>query len=109
MKIWRLSFVLVMSILILACSTLNNLPYFGKAADPATTALPTPVPITLTPTPSPTPLPTPTPIPAVRVELGDSSRFKGDWEKSLLEYQTALDSSPDSQVQRAALLGMGRS
>ena len=49
----------------------------------------------------------PTPIPAVRVEIGDQSRFKGDWDGSLSEYQTALDSSSDPLVQSAALLGIG--
>lgn len=109
MKIRQLSAVLALSLLILACSTLSDLPGLGRLADPAATPAPTVEPVPPTPTPSPTPPPTPTPIPAVRVEIGDTSRIKGDWEQARLEYQTALDTSPDPQVQSAATLGIGRS
>jgi soluble lytic murein transglycosylase len=106
----RLSFaILILCLLALACSSLNGVQVFGIPVGPAIDASPTPTAIPSTPTPTPTPLPTPTPVPAVRVELGDTSRFHGDWEQAQLEYQTALDSSPDPQVQSAAMLGIGRS
>jgi len=101
--------ILALCLLLLACSSLSSLPYFGSSADPAATASPTVVVVPPSPTPSPTPLPTPTPIPAVRVELGEASRIKGDWDQAQREYQTALESSPDLQVQSAAMLGIGRS
>ncbi|MCK4897535.1 MAG: transglycosylase SLT domain-containing protein, partial [Anaerolineales bacterium] len=43
-----------------------------------------------------------------RVESGDRARFTGDWEKAIIEYQIARDSSPDPDIQIAALLGIGR-
>lgn len=57
------------------------------------------------------PLPSPTPAPSLeaRVEAADLSFFYGDWEEALAEYQRALNDSPDSGLQSAALLGMGRS
>ena len=87
--------ILLLCLLVLACSSLNGVQIFGVPVGAAVTATPTPTAIPPTPTPTPTPPPTPTPVPAVRVELGDASRFKGDWEQAQLEYQTALDSSPE--------------
>ena len=67
----------------------------------------------MTPTPSATPTPTatpiPTPEPGARIESGDQAYFNGDWDKAILEYTQALDSSTDSEIQAAALLGLGRS
>jgi len=65
----------------------------------------TPLP-TLTPTP--TLPPTPTPLPAARIASGDQAYFSGDWDRALLEYETALATSPDADIQSAALLGLGR-
>ena len=109
MKLRLVIAILLLCLLALACSSLNGVQIFGVPVGAAVTATPTPTAIPPTPTPTPTPPPTPTPVPAVRVELGDASRFKGDWEQAQLEYQTALDSSPDAQVQSAAMLGIGRS
>jgi soluble lytic murein transglycosylase len=66
--------------------------------------------VTLLPqlTPTPVPTPTPTPVPELRVVLGDDSLLSGDWEAALNEYQTALETSSDADVQIAARLGIGR-
>jgi soluble lytic murein transglycosylase len=47
-------------------------------------------------------------LPAARIESGETARFQGDWERSLLEYQTAQQNSADPEIQSAALLGYGR-
>ena len=39
---------------------------------------------------------------------GDRARFNGDWEKAIIEYQIAKQSSADPDIQSAALLGIGR-
>ncbi|OGO26566.1 MAG: hypothetical protein A2W33_03895 [Chloroflexi bacterium RBG_16_52_11] len=102
----KIIWAIIASVILLACSITDNLPLPASKPAPAAPATLTPIPPSPTPTLTPTPLPTP--IPAVRVEIGDQSRFKGDWDGSLSEYQTALDSSPDPLVQSAALLGIGR-
>jgi len=63
-----------------------------------------------TPLPTHTPLPTatPTPLPYARIEMGDRAIFLGDWDSALVEFQQALDSSPDDEVQFAARLGIAR-
>jgi hypothetical protein len=40
--------------------------------------------------------------------LGDRAIFLGDWDSALVEFQQALDSSPDAEVQFAARLGIAR-
>ena len=56
------------------------------------------------------PDPTQMPIlpPDVVIEKADEAFFNGDWETALWEYQSAYDESSDSQIQAAALLGIGR-
>jgi soluble lytic murein transglycosylase len=71
-----------------------------------TPALPTD---TLLPPPTPTATPIPTPEPGARIESGDQAYFYGDWDQSILEYTKALEGDPDSEIQVAALLGLGRS
>lgn len=83
----------------------------GPASIPTPTGTPNP---TLPPdvTPSDTLLsiftPSPTPTPEVRVETAEQSHFNGDYDRSLYEYQTALDTSADPEVRAAALWGLGR-
>jgi len=97
-----------LGILSLACSLTQNLPIFGPTATPTYTPSPTPLPATPTPTATPTPLPSPTPLPAARITSGDRARFYGDWDTALAEYRTAFETSPEAEIQSAALLGMGR-
>lgn len=54
------------------------------------------------------PTATSTPQPYARVALGDWALFLGDWDNALVEYQQALDSSQDAEVQFAARLGIAR-
>ena len=102
-KIW----LLLAGVFLLACSLSNYLPAGGPAPADDTGSIADP--ILPTPTATLLPTPVPTPVPAIRIELGDKSRFEGDWEEANTEFQTALDSSPDLEVQSAALLGIGRS
>jgi soluble lytic murein transglycosylase len=44
----------------------------------------------------------------VRVASADHSLFNGDYDSSLSEYTTALNTSTDPAIQAAALLGLGR-
>jgi peptidoglycan lytic transglycosylase len=96
---------LFLTVVSLAC----NFPQPGSSIPPAATRTPSPPPPSATPTITPTPPPTPTPIPAVRVDNGDKALQNGDWENAIKEYQSALDASPDPDIQSAALLGIGRS
>ncbi len=80
---------------------------------PSNQATPLPLPSsspapTLPPTNTPLPTATPTPLPYARIESGDRAIFLGDWDSALVEFQQALDSSPDAEVQFAARLGIAR-
>jgi len=78
---------------------------------PTPTGEPSPtLPLGVTPsdTPLPTFTPSPTPIPEVRIKTGDQALFNGDYDQALNEYQTALDSSTDPDIQAAALWGVAR-
>jgi soluble lytic murein transglycosylase len=88
----------------LACNAVNSLPIFATSTPentPTSTSTPAP-------TRTPTPTPTPTPLPEARVALGDQALFNGDWDSALREYQTALGTSPEVEIQMAARLGLGR-
>lgn len=74
---------------------------------PASESTATPPPPT-TPTPTPLPPLPPTPIPGARIESADLAFFNGDWDTALREYQTAIETDPDPEIQSAALLGIGR-
>jgi soluble lytic murein transglycosylase len=82
---------------ITGCSILPNLP----AIPPGWTVTPS-----ISPTPEATF--TPTPLPTARVGVGDIAFFNGDYENALLHYKTALQDSPDVQVQAAAKWGQAR-
>ena len=74
-------------------------PLPPPSATPAPTQLPTNTPL---------PTATPTPLPYARIEMGDRAIFLGDWDSALVEFQQALDTSPDGEVQFAARLGIAR-
>ncbi len=101
-----LSFVVIS--LTLACASTGNLPLLGITSTPKPSPTATLPPATPTASPTPTPIPTPTPLPAVRVINGELAREAGDWERAINEYQTALETSSDGDIQSAALLGMAR-
>ncbi len=100
--------LLALSVLLaasLACSLPESLPAFGPTATPSDTPTPVPTPTAI---PTPTPPPTPTPIPAIRIETGERALLDGDWDRALLEFETALQGSSDPEIQAAAELGLGR-
>jgi soluble lytic murein transglycosylase len=72
------------------------------AASPTATIPPTP-------TATPTLPPTPTPIPAARVEIAERALFLGSYESARREFQNALITSTDVEVQSAAAVGIGQS
>jgi soluble lytic murein transglycosylase len=105
---WKLLPLLILGIFALACAQTANLPFLGPTSTPTFTPTFTPVPVTPTPTATPTSTPTPTPVPAARIESGDNALLEGDWDRASLEFNTALNTSSDPEIQSAALLGVGR-
>lgn len=96
--------MLVLGIAALACSLprVDPTPEMAPVLEiPTETAL-------RTDTPLPEPTPEPTLVPGVQIEQADQAFFNGDWDLALLEYQKALDTASNSDVQAAALLGLGR-
>jgi soluble lytic murein transglycosylase len=98
--------VTLLMAVVLACNL--PAPRLNEGTQPGDAVLPLQVTLLPTPTETPAPTPTPTPIPAARVVLGDQALFYGDWEAALREFQAALGSAPDADVQFAARLGIGR-
>jgi TolA-binding protein len=106
----RLVFMIPLLLVIvgLACSQASNFPFPARTPIPSASPTPTIAPPTATITPTPTPVPTPTPLPVVRITNGERARFEGSWELALEEYQNALASSTNPDIQSAALLGIAR-
>jgi soluble lytic murein transglycosylase len=98
MKLIRLILGLWLALSLIACSTLENFP----AIPPGWTVTPS---VTTTPEPTFTPTITPTPLPVARVSEGDEALFNGDYDLALLNYQTALQDSPDPLIRAAAKWG----
>lgn len=98
MKTLRLLLGLWLVLSLAACSTLENFP----AIPPGWTVTPS---ITTTPEATFTPTVTPTPMPVARVSEGDKALFNGDYDLALLNYQTALQDSPDPNIRAAAKWG----
>ena len=105
MRFKSASFIIVICLLATGCNVLDNLPSLLASATPSPTATATQIPTT---TPTPWPSPTPTPEPAARIHGGDQALKNGDWETALQEFQKALQSSNDPEIQSAGLLGTGR-
>ena len=87
-----------------ACSLRGTLP-LAATATPFVPPVPTETPPA---TSTPTPTLTLTLTPRARIASGDRALYNGDWDTALQEYQHALDTKPDSDIQTAALLGIGR-
>ncbi|MDD5367694.1 MAG: tetratricopeptide repeat protein [Anaerolineaceae bacterium] len=77
----------------------------GLTPTPTATFAPTSTP---TPTFVPTATQTPTPAPSAHVTNGDHAFWNGDYDQALQEYQSARDSTSDTEVIAASLLGIGR-
>jgi len=103
MKQKTILFVMIIAITSLACSVER---VFNPSLPTNTPDPPTDIPL---PPPTPTMTPIPTPEPGARIERGDQAYFNGDWDKAISEYSQALNNSTDSDIQVAALLGLGRS
>jgi len=110
MKNQKLTIALTLIVLsILACSfpMVKETPIQVKFQDTPTAFVPP------TPTITPDPTPVPTPVPQVRIKNADLAFTNGEWEKALLEYQTALEDESGLEIQpeirAAALLGIARS
>jgi soluble lytic murein transglycosylase len=88
----------------LAC----NLPGLSTNQDTPEPGIPPTQIFTPSATNTPLPTATPTPLPAARVELGDRAIFYGDYENAFVEFETALETSSDWEVQFAARLGLAR-
>ncbi|MCE7858435.1 MAG: hypothetical protein DPW18_17815 [Chloroflexi bacterium] len=101
MKKLRLFLGLWLVLSITACSALENFP----TIPPGWTVTPS-----LSPTPEATftPTITPTPLPTARVGVGDTAFFHGDYDAALLQYQVALQDSPDPLIRAAAKWGEAR-
>lgn len=84
--------------MIAACSSLPTIPP-GWTLTPDPSALPTE---TLVPTVTPTPLIT------ERVGIGDLALFYGDYDAAFLQYQVALQDSPDPEIRANAKWGEAR-
>ena len=80
-------------------------PTLTSTVDPSPTL---PLGITPSATDLPTFTPSPTPTPEVRIATGDQAFFNGDYDRALIEYQTAFDTSTGNAVKAAALWGLGR-
>ena len=101
MKTLRLLLGLWLAFSIAACSVLPNLP----TIPPGWTITPS---LTATPEPTFTPTITPTPLLTARVGVGDQAFFNGDYDNALLQYQIALQDSPDPLIRAAAKWGEAR-
>jgi len=97
----RALFIVWLAIVTLACSISPNLPSIppGWTLTPDPSALPT---STFTPTVTPTPLIT------ERVGVGDLALFYGDYDSALLQYQIALQDSPNPEIRANAKWGEAR-
>lgn len=101
MKKLRLILGLWLAISLAACSALENFP----AIPPGWTVTPS---ITTSPEPTLTPTITPTPLPTARISEGDKAFFNGDYDTALLQYQIALQDSPDPLIRASAQWGVAR-
>src|SRR5688572_12919353 len=98
MKTLRLFLGLWLATALTACSVLPAIPP-GWTLTPA-----------LSPTPEATPTATATPTPSIteRVGVGDQALFSGDYDAALLQYQIALQDSPDPEIRANAKWGEAR-
>ncbi len=96
--------VTILTLVTTGCSL--QLPF-----NPAQTETVTPIPSatpTLTLTPTLVPTPTLTPMPAKRVQDADYALFLGDYDQAMQLYQDTQNASSDTEIQAAALYGIGR-
>ncbi len=61
-----------------------------------------------TPSPEPSATPTPTPLPSVRLELGESHLFMGDFDRAKEEFEVIIQQAEDEAVVAEALIELGK-
>jgi len=103
----KVRIVFLLGILVVGTGACSLPGWTSNQVTPQPPVSPSPLP-TQVPTNTPLPTATPTPLPYARVEMGDRAIFLGDWESAWAEYQQALDTSQDEEVQFAARLGIAR-
>lgn len=94
-------FTIWLAAIVSACSIFEGLPTIppGWTLTPDPSALPTFTPL---------PTITPTPLVTERVSAGDLALFYGDYDSALLQYQIALQDSPDPEIRANAQWGIAR-
>lgn len=92
---------LLPAILLAACQAMPGETTVTPTASPLPQASPAS-------TASPTPPPTPTPNSITSIQGGEQALFYGDYDRARTEFEAAFRSSPEAQVQAAALWGLGR-
>ncbi|MGB7875353.1 MAG: tetratricopeptide repeat protein [Anaerolineales bacterium] len=101
----RTIFGLVMAFALTACSGIPNpIPLGPTVTPPATFTLEAPPP----PTGTATPEPIPTIAPLTRIQEAEQALFYGDYETARREFESAYQDGSSSQIQAAALWGLGR-
>ena len=93
-------------ILALALTACSGVPIsIGPTVTPSATQTPEAPP---TPTETVTPLPVPPITPLTRIQSGEQALFYGDYDTARAEFESAYRDGDSSQVQAAALWGLGR-
>jgi len=99
----RAIFGLMLALVLTACS---GVPIaIGPTVTPSATHTPEVPP---TPTETAIPLPVPPITPLTRIQSGEQALFYGDYETARKEFESAYRDGDSSQIQAAALWGLGR-
>ena len=92
--------------LVLALTACNGVPLsIGLTVTPSATHTPDAPP---PPTETATPMPVPPITPLTRIQSGEQALFYGDYETARKEFESAYRDGDSSQIQAAALWGLGR-
>jgi len=101
----RTLFGLILVLALTACSGVPIPIAVGPTVTPSETHTPDTPP---TPTDTATPLPVPTIEPLTRIQEGEQALFYGDYDTARSEFESAYRDGGSSQIQAAALWGLGR-
>ncbi len=105
MKPIRTLFGLLMALVLGACSGIPLPISLGPTVTPSVTFTPESPP---PPTGTTTPEPVPTIAPLTRIQDAEQALFYGDYETARREFESAFRDGSSSQIQAAALWGLGR-
>ena len=101
----RIIFGLLLALILTACSGVPIPISIGPTVTPPATSTPEVPP---PPTGTATPLPVPTVPPLERIQEGEQALFYGDYETARREFESAYRAGDSSNIQAAALWGLGR-